>query len=73
MGNSVQSDLGERLRIARVKRRKKQKEVAAAAGITQTRLSNIETGRVTPRWGEVEQITHALGINIVFQEQQDAA
>jgi transcriptional regulator with XRE-family HTH domain len=55
-------DLGLELKIIRIKERKLQREIAAAAGLSASRLSEIENSWKIPRADELERIRRALGL-----------
>ena len=54
------------LKQARLRKELTQLEVAAAAGLTQTTLSQIERGRVFPRQSTVKRLEAVLGTNVDF-------
>lgn len=52
------------LREARQQRNLTQEELAVAAGVEQTTISNIETGKVqSPSWDTVAKLSAALGVD----------
>jgi len=55
-------DLGLELKITRIRERKLQREIAAAAGLSASRLSEIENSWRVPRADELERIRRALGL-----------
>lgn len=50
------------MKIIRMKKGIKQKELAAMIGVRQATIANIENGRVRPRRSTVERIASALGV-----------
>lgn len=52
-----------RLRIARVRKRWAQIDLANRSGVSQARISLIENGRVRPSNHEIKKIADALGMN----------
>jgi transcriptional regulator with XRE-family HTH domain len=50
------------LKLARLARNRRQYEVAATAGLHQSRLSWLENGHVVPRADELRRVAQALGI-----------
>src|SRR5689334_5044811 len=61
---AVQSALGERLRAIRRLRRKTLKEVATAAGISESFLSQLERGRTNATIATLQRLSTALGIEV---------
>ncbi len=57
-------DIGRRIKMFRVERGRKLKEVAAAAGMQPSQLSRIEGCKTNPRWTTVERIARALEVNV---------
>jgi transcriptional regulator with XRE-family HTH domain len=55
-------ELGERIRIARIRRRKGQLELATACGIGRTTLHRIESGSPSSAIGSVYAVLWALGL-----------
>ena len=51
-----------KIKLARLARNAHQYEIAARAGLTQSRLSWIENGHVEPRADELRRIARALGV-----------
>lgn len=73
-------NIGKALRWLRNQRGKKQREVAAAAGITPAMLSAYETGKHRPSLDTTERVLTALECDVVeltrallFVERQDRA
>ena len=54
--------LGTAIRVARVQRNIKQKDLSLATGISVNYLSEIELNKTDPRWGCVATIASALGV-----------
>lgn len=63
------SEMGTRIRNARLTLGLTQKEFASALGIVQGFLSGIETGRKTPSDTLLIALTHTFGINLEWLEQ----
>src|SRR6266513_4875688 len=61
---TVQSALGERLRAIRQLRRKTLKEVAGAAGLSESFLSQLERGRTNATIATLQRLATALGIDV---------
>jgi len=57
-------DIGERLKAIRLLRRRTLKDVAAAAGVSESFVSQIERGRSTASVATLQRLSHALGIEI---------
>jgi len=62
MTTTPRTDLGERIRSARRRRRLTQARAAEAAGMLQSTWSDIETGRVSPTVQTLRRIADALGV-----------
>src|SRR5215813_11734353 len=60
----IQVALGERLRAIRQLRRKTLKEVASAAGISESFLSQLERGRANATIATLQRLATALGIDV---------
>src|SRR2546421_3163316 len=61
---AVHVELGERLRAIRQLRRKTLKEVAAAAAISESFLSQLERGRTNATIATLQRLSTALGIEV---------
>ena len=61
---AVHVELGERLRAIRQLRRKTLKEVATAAGISESFLSQLERGRTNATIATLQRLATALGIEV---------
>src|SRR6267142_340037 len=61
---AVHVDLGERLRAIRQLRRKTLKEVASAAAISESFLSQLERGRTNATIATLQRLSTALGIEV---------
>jgi transcriptional regulator with XRE-family HTH domain len=59
-----QPAVGRAIRQLRTERGLKQKEVADAADVNRTEMSNIERGARNPAWGTVRRIAKALGVEV---------
>ena len=57
-------DLGLRLKIERVRRRLRQREVAVKADLSASTVSDIECGWKTPTPEQIAAICEALGISL---------
>jgi transcriptional regulator with XRE-family HTH domain len=57
-------DLGERLRAIRLLRRRTLKEVANAAGVSESFLSQLERGRSSASVASLQRLAGALGIEV---------
>jgi transcriptional regulator with XRE-family HTH domain len=62
--DGVHVDLGERLRAIRQLRRKTLKEVATAAGISESFLSQLERGRTNATIATLQRLATALAIEV---------
>src|SRR5881227_2367953 len=61
---AVHVDLGERLRAIRQLRRRTLKEVAGAAGLSESFLSQLERGRTNATIATLQRLSTALGIDV---------
>jgi transcriptional regulator with XRE-family HTH domain len=61
---AVHVELGERLRAIRMLRRKTLKEVAGAAGLSESFLSQLERGRTNATIATLQRLSTALGIEV---------
>jgi len=60
----LQPGLGQKLRARRLALNLKQREVAAKARVTESYISQIETGKKTPHWNKMlSPLAEAYGIN----------
>ena len=59
-----QTDLGERLRAIRLLRRRTLKEVAGAAGFSESFLSQLERGRSSASIASLQRLASALGVEV---------
>jgi transcriptional regulator with XRE-family HTH domain len=57
-------DLGERLRAMRMLRRRTLRDVAAAAGVSESFLSQLERGRTGASVASLQRLAAALGIEV---------
>src|SRR5437764_5316409 len=62
--DAVHIELGERLRAIRQVRRKTLKEIAGAAGISESFLSQLERGRTNATIATLQRLATALGIDV---------
>jgi len=58
-------NIGKALKLLRVQRMKKQREIAEIAGITPAMLSAYETGKHRPSLDTAERVLEALGCDIL--------
>ena len=63
-GGAVHLELGERLRAIRQLRRRTLKDIASAAGISESFLSQLERGRTNATIATLQRLTTALGIEV---------
>src|SRR3954449_4337169 len=61
---AVHVELGERLRAIRQARRRTLKEVAGAAGISESFLSQLERGRTNATIATLQRLSAGLGIEV---------
>ena len=61
---TIQAELGERLRAIRQLRRKTLREVAGAADISESFLSQLERGRTNATIATLQRLATALGIDV---------
>src|SRR3954464_12317148 len=61
---AVHVELGERLRAIRLLRRRTLKEIAGAAGISESFLSQLERGRTNATIATLQRLSTALGIDV---------
>ena len=61
---AVHVELGERLRAIRLLRRRTLKEIAGAAGISESFLSQLERGRTNATIATLQRLATALGIDV---------
>jgi transcriptional regulator with XRE-family HTH domain len=59
-----QPELARAIRELRAERGLSQEELGHLADLHYTRISHIESGRVSPSWGNVRRIAEALGISV---------
>jgi transcriptional regulator with XRE-family HTH domain len=64
LDGAVHVELGERLRAIRQLRRKTLKEVAGAAGLSESFLSQLERGRTNATIATLQRLSTALGIEV---------
>src|SRR5215471_8976513 len=63
-GAAVHVELGERLRAIRQLRRRTLKEVAGAAGVSESFLSQLERGRANATIATLQRLATALGVDV---------
>jgi len=63
-GAAVHVELGERLRAIRQLRRKTLKDIAGAAGVSESFLSQLERGRANATIATLQRLATALGIDV---------
>lgn len=56
------SELGERVRAARNRRRLRQEDLAQAAGLSRTAIEAVESGKLTTGLGTYLQVLWAMGL-----------
>src|SRR5579862_2141167 len=61
---AVHIELGERIRAIRQLRRRTLKEIATAAGISESFLSQLERGRTNATIATLQRLATALGIEV---------
>src|SRR4051812_41489888 len=61
---TVQVEVGERLRAIRQLRRKTLKEIASAAGVSESFLSQLERGRTNATIATLQRLSAGLGIDV---------
>jgi len=66
MSNQVQpqNGLAQAIRRLRKERRMSQEQLGLDAGIHPTWISHIESGRINPKWGNVQRIADVLGLRL---------
>lgn len=62
---TVSAKICNKIKFERMKRNLSQEQLALAAGLTQTGLSKIETGNVSPTIDSIEFIAEALGMDFL--------
>jgi transcriptional regulator with XRE-family HTH domain len=62
--DAIEVDLGARIRALRLARRGTLRQLAAAAGVTESFLSQVERGVASPSIASVQRIARALGATI---------
>jgi transcriptional regulator with XRE-family HTH domain len=65
---SLRSDLraiGDRIRVARLRRNRTQESVFLAAGVARSAYQEIEAGSADARIGTLIRIARALGVHVV--------
>ena len=63
-GKTFAEEFGERLKAARDRRKLTQEEVAEAAGLQASRLSEYESGRLAPQLERAAKLAAALGVSL---------
>ena len=59
-----QNGLAQAIRRLRTERRLSQEQLGLDAGIHPTWISHIESGRINPKWGNVQRIAEVLGVRL---------
>lgn len=62
IGGCYMDNIGAKLKEIRLRKKLTQKNLAAKAGISNSYLSDIESGRTKPSLKTLEELTHSLGI-----------
>lgn len=62
--------MGERIRLARVRRGWSQTDLATQTGIDQSIISKIEIGRVNPTVTEIQRLALAFGMTAKDLEEE---
>jgi transcriptional regulator with XRE-family HTH domain len=64
MTSETREALGRAIRVARARKRLSQDDLAKAAGVNQSYISEVEGGDRNPAMGTLERIADALGMNL---------
>lgn len=59
-----QPELARAIRELRHKRGLSQEELGHRADLHPTRISHLESGKVSPSWGNVRRVAKALGVSV---------
>lgn len=59
------TDLGNSLRVARLKAKRSQRNLAQAAKMTQDQLSRLEHNQLDPRYSTIRRVLKELGYELV--------
>lgn len=62
---TISSKISNKIKFERMKRNISQEDLALSSGLTQTGLSKIETGKVSPTIDSLEFIAQALGMEFL--------
>ncbi|MBD3368310.1 MAG: helix-turn-helix domain-containing protein [Candidatus Eisenbacteria bacterium] len=65
------AELGKRVKVERLSKGMTLKQVAEAAGMSPTHISEIERGRTSPTVGALLRIAHALGRSATFFVEEE--
>lgn len=60
----MSTSLGENIRLKRIEKGIKQTALAHSLNVSQSHLSDIENGKVSPKWDEIVHIADALGVEL---------
>lgn len=63
----VMERIGETVRMERTRRRLSQQDVARLAGVSPTRIHELETASRDPRFSTVESVVAALGMTLTVE------
>lgn len=64
--NDPQQGLGLAVRTIRERRRMTQATLGKRAELHSTWISNIESGKVNPTWGNSRRLAYALGVTVPY-------
>ena len=67
--NRLPETLSRELKAARLRRGWSQAQVGQQAGLPQTHISGIETGRIVPRFDTLLDLVRVLGMDLVLVPQ----
>ena len=67
--NRLPETLSRELKAARLRRGWSQAEVGEQAGLPQTHISGIETGRIVPRFDTLLDLVRVLGMDLILVPQ----
>lgn len=67
--NRLPETVSRELKVARFRRGWSQAEVGKQAGLPQTHISGIETGRIVPRFDTLLDLVRVLGMDLVLVPQ----
>lgn len=61
---TLETEIGERIRVRREKKEWLQRELAASAGLPVRTIGRVERGQVDVRLSTLSKIAQALGVNL---------